>query len=134
MLLGLVEEQRLEPGSLDMVILMDVLEHLPDPEKTMRHCLRLLKPNGIFVIQTPCLPEGKTYEDLKSQRDPFLEMLIEKEHLYLFSRSSIQNFFHRLQIDHLKFEPAIFSRYDMFLVASREPFAPHSSGENRKKP
>jgi glycosyltransferase involved in cell wall biosynthesis len=129
MLLGLVEEQRLEPGSLDMVILMDVLEHLPDPEKTMRHCLRLLKPNGIFVIQTPCLPEGKTYEDLESQGDPFLEMLIEKEHLSLFSRSSIQNFFHRLQIDHLKFEPAIFSRYDMFLVASREPFAPHSSGK-----
>ncbi len=128
-LLGPVEDQPLEPGSLDMIILMDVLEHFPDPGKTMRHCLRLLKPNGIFVIQTPCLPEGKTYEDLKSQGDPFLEMLVEKEHLYLFSRSSIHEFFHRLQIDHLKFEPAIFSRYDMFLVASREPFAPHASGE-----
>ena len=129
MLQGLVEEQQLEPGSLDMVILMDVLEHLPAPQKTMRHCLRLLKPNGIFVIQTPCLPEGKTYEALKSQGDPFLEMLIEREHLYLFSRSSIHEFLHHLQIDHLEFEPAIFSRYDMFFVASREPLTPHCSGK-----
>lgn len=132
MSLGPVEDQPIEPGTLDMIVLMDVLEHLPDPGKTMRHCLRLLKPNGIFVIQTPCLPEGKTYEDLKSQEDPFLEMLIEREHLYLFSRSSIQHFFHRLQIDHLKFEPAIFSRYDMFLVASRQPLRPHSSEETEE--
>ncbi len=129
MLLGPVEEQQLEPGSLDMVILMDILEHLPDPERTMRHCLRLLKPNGIFVIQTPCLPEGKTYEEMKSRGDRFLEMLIEREHLYLFSRPSIQEFFHRLEINHLGFEPAIFSLYDMFLVAGRVPLAPHSSAE-----
>ena len=80
-LLGPVEEQQLERSSLDIVILMDVLEHLPDPERTIRHCLPLLKPNGIFVIQTPYLPEGKTYEDLVQQGDPFLKMLIEDEHL-----------------------------------------------------
>jgi glycosyltransferase involved in cell wall biosynthesis/2-polyprenyl-3-methyl-5-hydroxy-6-metoxy-1,4-benzoquinol methylase len=129
MLLGPVEEQALEPGSLDMVILMDILEHLPDPERTMRHCLRLLKPNGIFVIQTPCLPEGKTYEEMKSRGDRFLEMLIEREHLYLFSRPSIQEFFRRLEINHLEFEPAIFSRYDMFLIAGREPLTTHPSAQ-----
>jgi 2-polyprenyl-3-methyl-5-hydroxy-6-metoxy-1,4-benzoquinol methylase len=121
MLLGPVEDQQIEPGSLDLIALMDVLEHLPDPVGTMRHCLNLLNPDGILVIQTPCLPEGKTYEDLVAQDDSFLEMLVEKEHLYLFSQRSIQEFFQRLGVDHLAFEPAIFAHYDMFLVVSRAP-------------
>ena len=47
MLLGPVEDQQIEPGSLDVIALMDVFEHLPDPVSTMRHCLRLLRPDGI---------------------------------------------------------------------------------------
>ena len=47
MLLGPIEDQPIEPASLDVIALMDVLEHLPDPVGTMAHCLRLLKPDGI---------------------------------------------------------------------------------------
>lgn len=123
MLLGPVEDQQIKPASLDMIVLMDVLEHLPDPVSTMRHCLEMLKPNGILVIQTPCLPEGRSYEDLVAQSDPFLELLKEKEHLYLFSQRSIREFFGRLEVDYFAFEPAIFAHYDMFLVVSQSPMA-----------
>jgi 2-polyprenyl-3-methyl-5-hydroxy-6-metoxy-1,4-benzoquinol methylase len=123
MLLGPVEGQQIESGSLDAIVLMDVLEHLPDPASTMRHCLSLLKPNGVLIIQTPCLPEGRSYEDMVAQHDPFLKMLVEEEHLYLFSRHSIQELFHRLGVNYLAFEPAIFAHYDMFLVVSRAPLA-----------
>ncbi|MGQ9532551.1 MAG: class I SAM-dependent methyltransferase, partial [Desulfotomaculales bacterium] len=49
-LLGPVENQVIEPSSLEAIVLMDVLEHLPNPLSTLRHCLELLKQDGIFVI------------------------------------------------------------------------------------
>ena len=120
MLLGPVEDQQIKLASLDMIALMDVLEHLANPVGTMRHCLELLKPNGILVIQAPCLPEGRSHEDMVALSDPFLEQLKEKEHLYLFSQRSIRELFARLGAEHVVFEPAIFAYYDMFLVVSRD--------------
>jgi SAM-dependent methyltransferase len=125
MLLGPVEDQTIAPASLDVIALMDVLEHFPDPVGTMRHCLNLLKPDGILLIQTPSLPEGKSYEQMQAEYAPFLEQLKEKEHLYLFSPRSIREFFYRLGADHLAFEPAIFAHYDMFVVVSRVPLVVH---------
>ena len=121
MLLGPVEDQRIESGCLDVIVLMDVLEHLPDPVGTMRHCIELLKADGILVIQTPNLPEGKSYEEMLTQGDRFLELMKERGHLYLFSQRSIREFFHRLGVEYLAFESAMFADYDMFLVGSRAP-------------
>ena len=73
MLSGPIEDQSIQSGSLDILALMDVLEHLPDPIDTMRRCLELLKHDGTLIIQTPRYPEGKTYEDLSNTHDPFLE-------------------------------------------------------------
>ncbi len=132
MLLGPVEDQSIERGSLDVIALMDVLEHLPNPVGTMRHCLNLLKPDGVLVIQTPRYPEGKNYDAMVAESDPFLEQLKANEHLYLFSPSSIRELFHRLGADQLAFEPAIFAQYDMFLVVSQRLLATHSTGEIEK--
>ena len=122
-LLGPVEEQQIEPGTLDLIALMDVLEHLPNPLSTMHHCFSLLKPDGILAIQTPRYPEGKTYSEMMAEADRFLEQLKFNEHLYLFSQNSICEFFRRLKADYLAFEPAIFSHYDMFLLVSRVPLS-----------
>ncbi|MGH2568234.1 MAG: class I SAM-dependent methyltransferase [Bacteroidota bacterium] len=121
MLLGPVEEQPIEHGSLDVIALMDVLEHLPDPLSTIQRCVSLLQPEGIMMIQTPCYPHGKSYERLLEEKNAFLEMLQEEEHLYLFSENAIRQFFRRLEAQYLAFEPALFAQYDMFLVVSREP-------------
>jgi SAM-dependent methyltransferase len=125
MLLGRVEEQQIEPGSLDVIAMMDVFEHLPDPTATVRHCSNLLRPNGLLIIQTPRYPEGESYEELVARGDRFLEQLKPVEHVYLFSRESIRGFFKRLGCDYLQFEPAIFPHYDMFLAVSRAPLATH---------
>ncbi len=127
--LGPVEEQGIKENSLDMILLMDVLEHLTDPVNTIAHCLRLLKENGVLLIQTPCLPEGKSYQELEGQKSRFLDMLIPGEHIYLFSRSAVREFFRRLEVPHLQFEPAIFADYDMFLAASPDPLTCYSQDE-----
>ena len=120
-LLGPVEDQQIEPESLDVIALMDVFEHLPDPLGTMRHCLRLLRPDGILIIQTPRYPEGARHEEMVAQRDRFLEALKPTDHLYLFSRQSIREFFDGVGAGCVSFETALFAEYDMFLVVSRVP-------------
>ncbi len=126
LLLGPVEDQRIEPASLDMIALMDVLEHLRDPVDTMSRCLDLLRPDGVLLIQTPSYPAGKGHEEMVALRDPFLETLQPREHLYLFTRDSVRELFSRLGADHVVFEPAFFAHYDMFLAVSRMPLREHA--------
>ena len=124
-LVGPVEDQKIQPASLDVLAHFDVLEHLQDPVGTLRHCLALLKPDGLLLIQTPRYREGKSYESMVATKDAFLDQLKSDEHLYLFSESSIRSFFRRLGADFLEFEPPIFSHYDMFLLVSRQPLIRH---------
>lgn len=123
---GPVEALALQPGSFDVIALMDVLEHLPDPEATMRHCMDLLRPDGLLLIQTPQFKESTCYEALVESKMPFLEQLKSDEHLYLFSEQSVTELFRRLGAAHINFEPAIFSQYDMFFAVSRAPFNENS--------
>jgi SAM-dependent methyltransferase len=129
MLTGPLEDQKIRKKSLDVIAHMDVLEHLPDPVATMSRAVSLLKEDGIMVVQTPCYPEGATFEELAAKNHSFLQQLKPEEHLYLFSRSSIVEFFKRLGVEHHQFEPAIFAHYDMFVILSRSPLAAHSAEE-----
>jgi 2-polyprenyl-3-methyl-5-hydroxy-6-metoxy-1,4-benzoquinol methylase len=122
MLLGPVEDQKLETGSLDAVVMFDVIEHLPDPVATMSHVVSLLKEEGILIIQTPNYVEGYSYSEMLADNDSFLDQLKPQEHTFLFSHRSITDFLRNLGFDFLVFEPQFF-KYDMFFVASRHPIA-----------
>lgn len=41
------------PRKFDTILLLDILEHLPEPEKVLRDALALLKPNGRIVVSIP---------------------------------------------------------------------------------
>jgi 2-polyprenyl-3-methyl-5-hydroxy-6-metoxy-1,4-benzoquinol methylase len=118
---GPVEELAIDAGSLDVIAMMDVMEHLPDPVTTMSRCLDLLKPDGLLLVQMPNFQEGMQYEELVSSNSTFLSQLKSDEHLYLYSKRATTEFFHRLGADHIQFEPAIFAHYDMFFAVSRMP-------------
>lgn len=129
MRVGPIEDQAITPASMDMIILMDVLEHLPDPRKTIAHCFTLLKEDGILVIQTPNYPIGKSYAEMKEEAHPFITQLLKIEHIFLFNHETIQTFLSQLtdQPLFIQFEPAIFSQYDMFLFVSKKPFVAHTN-------
>lgn len=40
------------PFKFDLIIALDVLEHLPNPREAVHHITRMLAPNGYLVIQT----------------------------------------------------------------------------------
>ncbi len=123
-LAGPVEGQEIEAGSLDVIVLNDVIEHLPDPVSTMRHCAGLLAPGGLFVIQTPEYKEHLAYAELVATNDLFLKHMDKKEneHLFLFSRRSVGEFFSRLGFPVVAFANPIFP-YDLFVSASRSHLA-----------
>ena len=118
---GPIEALDIAPGSLDVIVLMDVLEHLPDPVTTMSNCLKILKKDGLILIQTPKVKYGINYSELVESKDRFQEMLIPVEHLYLFSENSVTELFKQLGANYIQFEPAIFLDYDMFFAVSRAP-------------
>lgn len=125
--LGPVENLDIPAGSLDVIALMDVLEHLPAPDSTMAHCLKLLKPDGLLLIQTPQYKQGMDYAQEVKDHGPFLQQLKSDEHLYLFTESSASRLFRQLGAEHIQFEPAIFGHYDMFFAVSRTPLKTYAS-------
>ena len=127
MLEGRLEDQELPAASWDAVILMDVLEHLPDPRRTLGHAVSLLRsPESFLLIQTPCYPAGRSYEALRAEDHPFLQMLLPQEHLYLFSEQAVARLCAELGVGQVRFEPAIFAHYDLFAVASAGPLREHT--------
>ncbi|OZB76030.1 MAG: hypothetical protein B7X37_00380 [Halothiobacillus sp. 14-55-98] len=52
-----VDGQRLPfaDASFDCITILDVMEHLPNPEAAFGEMLRVLKPGGILISQTPFL-------------------------------------------------------------------------------
>ena len=70
---GPIEDQPIPAESLDLIAAMDVLEHLPDPVATLRHCVSRLAPGGQLLLQTPQYREGATLEQLQAEGHRFVE-------------------------------------------------------------
>ena len=50
---GTLESVTLEPGSAAAVVMLHVIEHVDDPAAALRVVARLLRPGGVFVVETP---------------------------------------------------------------------------------
>jgi len=51
-------------GSMDVIIALDVLEHLENDSGSMREVARVLNKNGLFIFNTPALMQLFSYHDL----------------------------------------------------------------------
>jgi SAM-dependent methyltransferase len=105
------------PASLDLVALMDVVEHLPNPLVTMRRAVEVLRSDGLVLVQTPRYPEGATRAGLEANDDLFLRMLV-PEHVYLFSRSSLERLLRDVGLQTAEFEAPV-AVHDMLAFATR---------------
>jgi SAM-dependent methyltransferase len=50
---GTLDTASLNPESIDAAIMLHVVEHLDDPARAVVQVHRVLKPGGIFVVETP---------------------------------------------------------------------------------
>lgn len=109
------------PGSLDAIVMNDVIEHLPDPIGTLTTAAKLLKPDGVFLVQTPEYKEHLAWPELERAGDTATKPMAGKneEHLFLYSHRATHLLWQRLGLGHVRFIPALFP-YDMAYVASRQ--------------
>lgn len=78
------EDLDVPPGSQDVVAMMDVIEHVPDPAATVATALRFLRPGGILLLQTPNLNALSRY----ALGTPWA-VLSPAEHLYYFTEDTL---------------------------------------------
>ncbi len=50
---SILEDARLPSDSVDVVVMLHVIEHVPDPVGTLREINRVLRPGGHLVLETP---------------------------------------------------------------------------------
>jgi SAM-dependent methyltransferase len=86
-------------GTLDVVTLFDVIEHLPDPAETLALAHRQLRPGGILVVTT-----GDFGSLLAKALGPKWRLMTPPQHLWYFTRASIGRLADRLGFTLLRFE------------------------------
>lgn len=117
---GPIEDLEVELGSLDLIAMMDVLEHMPDPVGSMKQIASLLKDDGMVVIQTPCCRGyQRSLEEMQADNERFLQHMKENEHLYLFNEDSAARLLDETGFPYCVFEKPIFD-YDMFVFAGKQ--------------
>ena len=115
MRLGPLEAAALPDAAFDVVVAFDVLEHFRDPAATLREIRRVLRHDGVLLVQTPDY-RGRSVDEMVAAADPFLEHLRAPEHVYLFSNRAAREILARSGFPHVEFVLPKFA-YDMFVIA-----------------
>ncbi len=92
-------------GSFDVILLSQVLEHIPDPVEAVVGINRLLKPNGLCIVAVPHF--GSLVSFFQGKRDMFI---CPPEHLSFFSAYGLKSLFLRNGLDCIEFHTV--SRFD----------------------
>jgi SAM-dependent methyltransferase len=83
---GMADEANLRQiGHVDVIVLFDVIEHLPDPRETLALCHRQLNPGGIIVITTGDF--GSMVAKLAGVR---WRLMTPPQHLWFFTQESMR--------------------------------------------
>lgn len=81
----------LSPGSIDLILCLDVLEHLINPWETLRRLDPLLRPGGHWIISVPNIRNYHVLVDLafRGQFDYTESGILDRTHLRFFTRKSV---------------------------------------------
>jgi 2-polyprenyl-3-methyl-5-hydroxy-6-metoxy-1,4-benzoquinol methylase len=80
-----LEDAGIPDASIDVVLMMHVIEHVPDPVQTLREIHRILKPGGHLVLETP------RYDTLMFKLLGHRERSIScAGHIYFFTNDSLR--------------------------------------------
>jgi 2-polyprenyl-3-methyl-5-hydroxy-6-metoxy-1,4-benzoquinol methylase len=86
-------EKEIEPGSLDLILCLDVLEHLVDPWRVVRRLSPLLAPGGRLIVSVPNIRNWKFIRGLLFRGDFHYRDsgLLDRTHLRFFVRDTARD-------------------------------------------
>lgn len=83
--------KRLGSRKFDKILLLDVIEHLPDPARIVKDCLGLLEPRGQLIISVPNVANISVRLLLMLGRFDYTERgILDRTHLRFVTRRSIR--------------------------------------------
>jgi 2-polyprenyl-3-methyl-5-hydroxy-6-metoxy-1,4-benzoquinol methylase len=97
-LVGDVEamELPLEPGSFDVVLCGDLIEHLRDPVAALARLRLFLRPEGRVVLSTPNIANWAIRLSLLGGRWRYTDRgILDRTHTHLFTRTTLAEALHR---------------------------------------
>jgi len=78
------------PGSFDVIVFGDVLEHLRDPLRLLRGSVALLRPGGSVVVSVPNVAHGSVRLALLQGQWQYRDLgLLDRTHVTFFTRASL---------------------------------------------
>lgn len=106
-------------ASFDLLVMGEVLEHLPDPEATLRRLARLVKPGGEVLASTPNISHWGVIAGLLAGRfDYEAEGVMDRTHLKWFTPRSLKRAFEQAGLVEVRVQPLGWSARSRALVAA----------------
>ncbi|MES3005130.1 MAG: class I SAM-dependent methyltransferase [Patescibacteria group bacterium] len=87
---GTLDKLAIEEGGYEVVTMLDVIEHMPDPENDIKIIQKMLKQNGLVVVNTP--DSGSFYARMMGIN---WHLVVPPEHIHYFNERGIRELFTR---------------------------------------
>lgn len=112
--IGFLSNDSYDPDSLDVISMFHVLDHLAEPNDSLKQCHNFLKANGIIVIAVHNSNSFSRY--LLRSRSPIFDI----EHTYLFNKSTLRKMLQNASFE-VVFVKSYWNRYSIGYLISLLP-------------
>jgi SAM-dependent methyltransferase len=93
-------------ASFDLLVMGEVLEHLPDPETTLKRLARFVRPGGQVLATTPNIGHWRIVTGLIAGRfDYEAEGVMDRTHLKWFTPRSLKHAFEQAGVRDVRVRP-----------------------------
>jgi SAM-dependent methyltransferase len=105
--------------SFDLLVMGEVLEHLPDPEATLRRLTRFLRLGGVALASTPNIGHWRVVAGLIGGRfDYEAEGVMDRTHLKWFTPRSLKRAFEQAGLTDVRVRPLGWKSASIALTAA----------------